>query len=444
MSQTTLCKAASGTVSVLLLILFLDWTSVSGQVIQPPASGAYWGAWADPKPYSGSNPEIQAVADLETSLGQTFRIHLEYLSWTAISNAYTSGAWPTPELADDTAYNRTPLISHGCGDTDANVVLGLDDQIITNTALALKAYGRPVFYRWFWEMNLSPHFGDCNGGTGGPSGYIAAWQHIWTVFQQQGATNVTFVFNPGIGGGDGSAYYPGDAYVDWVAIDGYVRNGNPDFSQSRIATVFYTAPYVVSSGKPLMIGETAAPNIATFGAEIQQPYLQSVESEWPTSFPGFKAFVWFSAVGPADDWILDDSGGTAEFANMGFSSYFSPVVGGATSPDFTISVSPPSVTAPPGSIVQYTVTVTAVNGFTGTVTLSDAQTIMNGTVHLSNWPYSFSSRSVTLTSTTTSASLILSQKIGSRASPGFEISDTVTGTSGSLTHAAPTVTVTSQ
>ena len=107
------------------------------------------------------------------------------------------------------------------------------------------------------------------------------------------------------------------------SIDGYNRQSNPDFAQSQIALVFYTDPVYLNSGKPLMIGETGALTAASNGSEIQQPYLQSAETKFPTLFPRFKAFVYFSAGGNNGDWTLDSSGNRAVRQHGGERLFFS-------------------------------------------------------------------------------------------------------------------------
>ena len=93
---------------------------------------------------------------------------------------------------------------------------------------------------------------------------------------------------------------------------------------------------------------------------------------------------------------------------------------GTLTPDFTISGNPSSQNTPPSVAVSSTITVTAVNSFTGTVTVSQ-----NGGTSCS-----LSAPSITLTSTTQSNSVTLTcaySTVGSH-------SVTLTGTSGSLTH----------
>ena len=114
--------------------------------------------------------------------------------------------------------------------------------LIVATAQAVKAFGKPMFLRWNWEMNLS-NGAKCMGtGTTAQqeAGYIGAWQNIYTIFKAQGVTNVSWLWNPGGGPADAdpAPYYPGSAYVDWIGFDGYDKIAAHDFG--GVFTNFYT------------------------------------------------------------------------------------------------------------------------------------------------------------------------------------------------------------
>lgn len=103
------------------------------------------------------------------------------------------------------------------------------------------------------------------------------------------------------------------------------------------------------------------------------------------------------------------------------SATVSLVVTGGVSPDFTISVSPTSLNVSRGTTGRYTVTIGAVNGFTGTVSLSVSGlgSRVTGT---------FSPASVTGSGTST-----LTVTAARNASRGAR-TITITGTSGTLSH----------
>jgi uncharacterized membrane protein len=100
--------------------------------------------------------------------------------------------------------------------------------------------------------------------------------------------------------------------------------------------------------------------------------------------------------------------------------------------DFSISASPASASTPPGGTVSYTVSVGALNGFSGPVALS----LSGLTASQATWTFSPTSVSGHGTSTlaiATSASL---------AAATYAL--TITGTSGGTTHSAPVTLVVSQ
>ena len=233
--------------------------------------------------------------------------------------------WANPvrpsTLAALAATGATPFIDWTCT-SDASIISGNQDALITSYAQALKAYGRPVFLRWFWEMNLVnlPRTSGCLG-TGGASGYILAWKHIWTIFQSQGAANVAFVWCPSINGPTfGSDYYPGDSYVDWIGWDGYDRK------QSASATLAQFAPfyaYWVTHGKPLVLGETGA-------TTDQASYLAALATALPASFPQVRAMLYYDSKSTSDWTLVDAPGdlGADQFTALAQNPYFGfPFVG---------------------------------------------------------------------------------------------------------------------
>ncbi|TLM74721.1 hypothetical protein FDW81_04725 [Pseudarthrobacter sp. NamB4] len=70
--------------------------------------------------------------------------------------------------------------------------------------------------------NWYPWSEQVNGNSAGD--YVAAWRHVHSVVTAAGATNVTWMWNPNLpywGSVPLTGLYPGAAYVDAVALDGY-------------------------------------------------------------------------------------------------------------------------------------------------------------------------------------------------------------------------------
>ena len=176
-------------------------------------------------------------------------------------------------------HGAIPLVSWGCTSTAA-IDSGQFDQLITSYAMALKSFGHPVLLRWFWEMNLRVAKDVACIGPNGPAGFVSAWIHVWNIFHEVGATNVSFVWCPGVSAGvsDTTPYFPGAAYVDWIGADGYDRAATKGVGAfANIFGAWYAA--FAGYGKPMMIGETGAM------AAVQAAYLQGIGAVLPSRIP---------------------------------------------------------------------------------------------------------------------------------------------------------------
>jgi hypothetical protein len=279
-----------------------------------PANGSYLGAWVNP---SGQKAGQAPGGPAAYIAGQLSGFGAAVGHRPALVHVYTAFARPVPvkALQAVSAAGATPLLDWNCTDT-AQVASGADDAHITAYARSLKAYGSPVLLRWFWEMNLPIRKDLTCLGSGGPSTYVAAWRHIWTLFQQVGVPNVAFVWCPGISAGVASMapFYPGASYVDWIGVDGYVVRGAGAGAFTRLFGPWYAA--YAGQGKPLMLAETGAM------AGQQAPYLQDIGATWPAQYPAMKALVYYDAPGPRGDWSLDAAGQQA-YGALADSAYFS-------------------------------------------------------------------------------------------------------------------------
>ena len=142
-----------------------------------------------------------------------------YLTWLTTLNAY---------LMSTMSPGSTTLNAFAGGAFDAT---GLYSNTgLNGLAAQCVSYGKEMTIRLAHEFN-----GDWNvyGNTQETAAqFIAGWQHIVTLFRNQGATNVKWCWCPNVwgltGGGthavDPTTWYPGDAYVDFIALDGYMSN----------------------------------------------------------------------------------------------------------------------------------------------------------------------------------------------------------------------------
>jgi hypothetical protein len=119
----------------------------------------------------------------------------------------------------------------------AAIVRGDWDDYVRSFAAAARAYGGPIILIPFEEMNGNwyPWSGTGNGNT--PQEEILAYRHIHDLFAD--VPNVKFGWDvnsdsvPDVSGNQIADYYPGDAYVDYVGVDGF-NDGNPWLSFDEI------------------------------------------------------------------------------------------------------------------------------------------------------------------------------------------------------------------
>jgi beta-mannanase len=87
-----------------------------------------------------------------------------------------------------------------------------------------------------------------------------------------------------------SAYYPGDEYVDWVAVDGYNWGTSPSWGQWRSFKDILSPVYAsyAAMGKPFMVAETGS----TESGGDKGAWFNALQSDIKT-FPAVKALVYF-------------------------------------------------------------------------------------------------------------------------------------------------------
>ena len=126
-----------------------------------------------------------------------------------------------------------------------------------------------------------------------PALFVAAWRHIVTVFRQQGADNVTWLWtvniidtarrdpSPRRGG-------PASSYVTWVGIDGYYLKPSWTFASLFGPTIKAVRALTLD---PILISETGAGPAAGQPAKIADLFAGARAY-------GLLGFVWFDAKGP--------------------------------------------------------------------------------------------------------------------------------------------------
>lgn len=275
------------------------------------------------KPGGGSDLEA-AVGGFESSIGRRLSIIQTFTGWETSSGApvpfptafaaYVEGIGATPMITwqPEQAVTATQAPGGTLADQPAfslaQLSSGRYDAYIRTWAGAARSFGRPVYVRMMHEMNdrTYPWSIGVNGNVGSDD-YVAAWRHIVDVFRAVGATNVQFVWCVGAKPAtpDPAAYFPGDGYASWIALDGYNR-GTPWQSFTSIMGPAY-ADITAISALPVMIAETGSvdrPGDPTAKADW---ITSALDSEIPQSLPRVRAVLYFDAPGRGFSYALSSS-----------------------------------------------------------------------------------------------------------------------------------------
>jgi hypothetical protein len=191
-----------------------------------------------------------------------------------------------------------------------SITAGTYDSQIAAWARAVKAYGKPFFLRWNWEMN-GAWFNWGAQAKANPAAFVASWRHMHDIVAREGATNVTWTWCPNIVFSTATplaSLYPGDDYVDWTCMDGY-NFGTLPFKRGATWQPFgplikptYDALLALAPTKPIMIGETAA---TEYGGSKANWITDALTTQIP-QMPAIKALVWFN-------WNITEQGGTHDW-----------------------------------------------------------------------------------------------------------------------------------
>ncbi|HET9199010.1 MAG TPA: glycosyl hydrolase, partial [Solirubrobacterales bacterium] len=271
------------------------------------ASGAmYFGATISGESYgqTGNAPRNTQAWDLfERHAGRKVAILNQGQGWAA---------WDEVEVEATHARGAIPLITMGLGDgvTIEDVALGEQDAAIEKWAQEAKAWGHPFFFAPWWEMN---------GGWyawGREPMLKQAWRRFHDLVAGQGATNVTWTwvvnsiwFDPE---SDPSLYYPGDAYVDWTALDSYNWGRNPAQPDKWLTpdqTISPTLKIIreTAPAKPVMIAENAS---SEYGGN-KTDYVREMLATYLPHHPEIGAYLWFNWNFPKGDkradWPIETS-----------------------------------------------------------------------------------------------------------------------------------------
>jgi hypothetical protein len=243
---------------------------------------------------------------LETQIGRPLAIDSDYANWAAFPD--------TPRLIWDVQTDHLPMQSWRVEFSEVEPITcatavaidaGVYDTQLMRQARTVKSIGSVVLVRFNYEMTDNEE-NTCF--TGFPvqdnfplaaQEFITAWRHVVDRFRSAGATNVRWVWAPGRDAYQNARammFYPGPAYVDWIAIDLYNKSMKPfAFGVSRGINQFYA--WASAQGKPLMISENGAYDDPKQSPSPQSEWLSTARTFMKAN-PAIKAYVYWDSTPP--------------------------------------------------------------------------------------------------------------------------------------------------
>lgn len=173
------------------------------QTVLPPAKGLYWGE-------AVTGGKLSTFQSRETMVGRKMD------SWHFFQNF--GDTLPTDNMKTAEASGHIVLMNwKPAGYTWKQVANGNADSYIATQADNIKAWGRPVIFNFHHEPEND------TASEGSAADFVAAFDHVVTVFRNHGADNVSWawIMMAGTFHKDIDSWYPGDNYVDWIGVDVY-------------------------------------------------------------------------------------------------------------------------------------------------------------------------------------------------------------------------------
>jgi cellulose synthase (UDP-forming) len=166
-----------------------------------------------------------------------------------------------------------------------------DEQLRALADVSANSSPQVLLVRWGHEMDLENLY---PWSTGDPQMYRAAYRHVVSIFREEGATNVRWVWSPS-GNSGSDAYYPGDDVVDYV---GMTILGDEQWDQilgdesARSFTQLMAAKYpeLAVYGKPMIVAE-----LGVSGSPEHQEGWLAEAARALVDFPGIRIISYYGS-----------------------------------------------------------------------------------------------------------------------------------------------------
>ena len=191
-------------------------------------------------------------------------------------------------------------------DSDAipvsQITAGAADPYLKNLAQQIASMHEPVGVDFDHEFNGKwYHWGYRYIA---PAEFVAAWRHVVTIFRQNGASNAIWVWNPNVTmeapstTGDLQPWYPGNAYVNWVGLDGYYFSAGQTYANIFDHTIDQVRAL---TNDPIIIMETGASTVSGRARAITDLFSGAAQTR------GLLGLIYFDYdKGTGHDWYINN------------------------------------------------------------------------------------------------------------------------------------------
>jgi mannan endo-1,4-beta-mannosidase len=241
----------------------------------------------------GVSGSLAPVARFAHSVGRRPNIVGQYVAWnTPFAAQSVTRAW---------SYGALSYLAWEPFDVSVeSIAQGHSDAYVTQFAKAVRALNLPVALSFGHEMNGNWYPWGTQQTT--PAEFVAAWRRVHDLFTRAGATNVIWVWNPNdiypVPQVQLKPYYPGNAYVDWIGITGYVATTGPQtYADLYAPTITEIRSF---TAKPFIIAETSVETSPGEVASAQQLITRTVADH-----ADVLGLIWFDYDKDGVDWRVE-------------------------------------------------------------------------------------------------------------------------------------------
>jgi len=322
-------------VASVILFAFFFTSLIFGQISYAPIrkTRILFGAWTQGL-FDSKTQKLhpEKLIQFEQLVHKKMSLAHYYIGWEALAdpslidqfNTINSHGW-------EPVLNINPYYFSGCPATSLPlyraIAQGYCDTFLEKAAKNLQREKHPFFLLFAWEMNNEQNTWSITMTGSTPGDFKAAWQHVYSLFKKEQVTNIVWVFCPNVPDNKTMSYqefYPGDAYVDWIGLDGYNWGTTQKWSRWESFTEIFHGSYValtkLAKGKPVMIAEF---NTTDKGGNKADWYTKVLTSEISSSFPKVNALLIFNEDRTRQehvDWRVDVNRNALEAFSEGIRS----------------------------------------------------------------------------------------------------------------------------